>query len=71
MAPSNDNIVPLKGTTLFVGSWVFIANGLDGFNSHLIDPSALETSKVARRRTVDDFIDPLDEIPLPAHVTEM
>ena len=44
MAPLDD-VLPTKGTTFYVGSWVFVADGSGGFDSHLIDPSALEHQK--------------------------
>ena len=48
MVPLNsNNSVPAKGTTFFVGSWAFVANGSGGFDSHLIDPRALEASETA------------------------
>ena len=71
MAPLDNNVVPAKGTTFYVGSWVFIADGLGGFNSHLIDPSVPKTSKAARHQEVDNFVDQLDEIPLLVHVKEV
>jgi len=71
MAPLDNNVVPAKGTTFYVGSWVFIADGLGGFNSHLIDPSVPKTSKAARRQEVDNFVDQLDEIPLLVHIKEV
>jgi len=71
MASFDDDSVPPKGTTFFVGSWCFVANGSGGFDSHLIDPRAPEASEAARRRVIDDFIDHLDEIPLPVHVKEI
>ena len=72
MASSNVNdSVLAKGTTITFGSWVLTADGLGGFNSHLADPNALETSEASRRRAANDFIDHLDEIPLPVHVKEI
>jgi len=68
--PLDNNVEPAKGTTFYVGSWVFVADGSGGFDSHLIDPSAPETSEAARHQEVDGFIDQLDEIPLPVHVKE-
>jgi hypothetical protein len=47
MAPLDDNVTPTKGTTFYVGSWVFVADGSGDFDSHLIDPSALETLEAA------------------------
>ena len=70
MAPLNDNVMPAKGTTFYVGSWVFVADGSGGFNSRQIDPSVPETSEAARCREVDNFFDQLDEIHLPVHVKE-
>jgi len=43
MAPPDNNVVPAKGTTFYVGSWVFVADGSGGFDSHLIDPNIPET----------------------------
>ena len=71
MAPLDNNVVPAKGTTFFVGSWVFVANGSGGFDSHLIDPRAPKTSEAARRRAVDEFVDQLEKIPLSVHVKEV
>ena len=47
MAPLDNNMMPAKGTTFYIGSWVFIADGSGGFDSHLIDPSAPKTSEAA------------------------
>ena len=71
MAPHDNNMVPSKGTTFYVSSWVFITDGSGGFDSHLIDPSAPEVSEAARRRAVNEFVNQLDEIPLPVHVKEI
>ena len=71
MAHLDNNIVPTEGTTFYVGSWVFVANGSGGFNSHLIDPSAPKILETSRRQKVDDFIDQLDEILLPIHVNDV
>ena len=68
MAPLDNNVVPAKGTTFYIGSWVFVADGSGGFDSHLIDPSAPEASEAARRRAVDEFVNQLDEISLLVHV---
>jgi len=46
MASSNSSdLVLTKGTTITFGSWVLVANGSSGFNAHLADPNALETSE--------------------------
>ena len=71
MAPVDDNTVPAKGTTFYVGSWAFVANGLGGFDSRLIDPNALEASEAVRRQEIDNFVDQLDEVELPIHVNEV
>ena len=71
MAPLDNNAVLAKGTTFYLGSWVFVANGLGGFDSHLIDPSASEASEVTRRREINNFVDQLDEIEFPVHVNEV
>jgi hypothetical protein len=69
-APLDNNVVPTRGTTFYVGSWVFIADGLGGFDSHLIDLGTPENSEATQHREVNNFIDQLDEIPLPVHVKE-
>jgi hypothetical protein len=38
------SVVLDEGTTFIFGSWICIANGLGGFNSHLVDSRKLETS---------------------------
>jgi hypothetical protein len=68
MAPLDDNMMPTKGTTFYAGSCIFVADGSGGFDSHLIEPSTPETSKAAWRRETDDFVDQLNEIPLPVHI---
>ena len=48
MAPLDDNTVLEKGTSLRVGSWIFIADGSGGFESCSIDqdpPEVLEAAK--------------------------
>jgi hypothetical protein len=71
MAPLDNNAVLAKGTTFYLGSWVFVANGLGGFDSHLIDPSASEASEVTRRREINNFVDQLDEIEFLVHVVSI
>ena len=71
MAPLDSNAVPAKGITFYVGSWFFVANGSGGFDSHLTDPSASETSEPARHREIDNFVDQLDEIKLSVHIKEI
>jgi hypothetical protein len=73
MASFEGNSMPqvVSTATFFVGSCVFVADGSGGFDSHLIDPRALETSEAARCRAIDDFVDHLDKIPIPVHVEEV
>jgi hypothetical protein len=54
-----------EGTTFIFGSWICVANGLGGFNSHLIDSRKLEASTATRRNNLDSFINDLDELLLP------
>ena len=71
MAPLDNNMMPAKGTTFYIGSWVFITDGSGGFDSQLIDPSAPKTSEAARHREVDNFVDQLDVIHLLVHIKEV
>ena len=64
MAPLDDNSVPAKGTFFYVGSWIFVADGLGGFNSLPIDQNASEASEAARCQEIDDFVDQLEEVEL-------
>ena len=68
MANSGDsNIVP-EATTIVIGSWVYTANVSGGFTRRLANPEELEAPTPARRNSVDDFVDQLDKVPLPAHI---
>jgi hypothetical protein len=51
-----------EGTTFIFDSWICIANGLGGFNSHLIDSRKPETSAATRRSNLDSFMDDLDKL---------
>jgi hypothetical protein len=57
--------VPDEGTIFIFGSWVCIANGLSGFNSHLADTRELEAPAVTRCNDLDELVDKLDETLLP------
>ena len=57
MASLDDNPVPEKGTSFHVGSWIFVANGSGGFESHSIDQDPPEVSEAAKRHEFDEFID--------------
>jgi hypothetical protein len=54
-----------EGTTFIFGSWICVANGLRGFNSHLVNSREPETSSSTRSSDLDEFIDNLDELLLP------
>jgi hypothetical protein len=54
-----------EGTIFIFGSWICVANGLGGFNSHLVDFRKPEASAATRRSNLDYFIDNLDELLLP------
>ena len=71
MAYFNSNAMPKEGTTFVIGSWVCIANGSSGFNSHLTNSSESKAFATTRCNNVDEFIDQLDEITLSAHVKEI
>jgi len=64
MAPLDDNSVPAKGTFFYVGSWIFVVDGLGGFNSLPIDQNASKASEAARCQEIDDFVDQLEEVEL-------
>ena len=59
MASLDDNPMLEKGTSLRVGSWIFIADGSGGFESCSIDQDPPEAAK---RHEFDEFIDQLEEI---------
>jgi len=63
----DSNIVP-DGTTIVIGSWVYTANVSGGFTRRLANPEELEAPTLARRNSVDDFVDQLDKVPLPVHI---
>jgi hypothetical protein len=54
-----------EGTTFIFGSWICVANGLGGFNSHLVNSRKPEASTPTRHSDLDEFIDNLDELLLP------
>jgi hypothetical protein len=54
-----------EGTTFIFGSWICVANGLGGFNSHLADPRKPEASTPTRCSDLGKFIDNLNESLLP------
>jgi len=62
MASLDDTPVLEKGTSLRVGSWIFIADGSGSFKSYLVNHDPPEVSEAAKRREFDEFIDQLEEI---------
>jgi hypothetical protein len=54
-----------EGTNLIFGSWIYVANGLGGFNSYLVDSRKPEASISTRSSNLDEFIENLDELLLP------
>jgi hypothetical protein len=66
MASFNFTSVVLdEGTTFIFGSWICVANGLGGFNSHLANSKELEASSSTPSNDLDEFIDNLDDMLLP------
>ena len=62
MASLDDNPMLKKGTSLRVGSWIFITDGSGGFESCSIDQDPPEVSEAAKQREFNEFIDQLKEI---------
>jgi hypothetical protein len=54
-----------KGTTFIFSSWIYVADGLGGFNNHLANSKELEVSPSTSSSDLDDFIDNLDDMLLP------
>src|SRR6185369_11505061 len=50
------------GTTFVFASWVCIANGLGGFNSHLANPMESEPRSPASRNNLGEFVENSGEI---------
>ena len=62
MASLDDNPMLEKGTSLRVGSWIFIANGSSGFESCSTNQDPLEVSEATKRLEFDEFVDQLEKI---------
>ena len=62
MASLDDNPVLKEGTSLRIGSWIFIADGPGGFESCSIDQDPPEVSEATKHHEFDEFIDQLEEI---------
>jgi hypothetical protein len=66
MASFNFTSAVLEECTNFTfGSWVCIADGLGGFNSHLVNPKESEVPAATQRNDLDEFVDNLEEMLLP------
>jgi hypothetical protein len=66
MASFNFTSVVLdEGTTFIFGSWICVANGLGGFNSHLANSKEPEASSSTPSSDLDKFIDNLDDMLFP------
>ena len=61
MASLDDNPVLEKGTSLHVGSWIFVADGLGGFENRSINQDPPEVSETAKHHEFDEFINQLEE----------
>jgi hypothetical protein len=59
------------GTTLVFGSWIYIANSLGGFISHLVNSRKPEASAATRHSNLDYFIDKLLLPDLPRQIERM
>ena len=70
MAPLDVNSVPSEGTSFCVGSWIFVADRSGGFKSRIIDQSAPKIPEATSHHEIDDFIDQLKEVGLPASNSE-
>ena len=57
--------MPDRGTTFFFGSWVCIANGSGGFDSHLANSREPEAFPVRRSNAADDHVGNLSEMMIP------
>jgi hypothetical protein len=62
---------PPEGTTFIFGSWICIANGLGGFNGHLVNSRKPEASTPTQHCDLNEFIDNLDELLLPDLVRQI
>jgi len=62
MASLDNNPVLEKGTSFHIGSWIFVASGSGGFESHSTDQDPPEASEAAKHREFDKFINQLEEI---------
>ena len=61
MASLDDNPMLEKGTSLRIGSWIFIADGSGSFRSCPIDQDPPEALEAAKQWEFDEFIDQLEK----------
>jgi hypothetical protein len=54
-----------KGTIFIFDSWICVANGFGGFNSHLANSKEPEASSSTPSSDLDEFIDNLDDLLSP------
>jgi hypothetical protein len=62
MTSLDDNLALEKGTSLHIGSWIFVADGSGGFKSRSTDHDLPEAVQAAKHHEFDEFIDHLKEI---------
>ena len=62
MASLDDTSVLEKGTSLRIGSWIFVADRSGGFESYPTNHDPPEVSKAAKCCEFVEFIDQLEEI---------
>ena len=58
----DNNSVLEKGTSLRVGSWIFVADGSGSFESRSTDQDLPEAAEAAKCPDLDEFIDQLEGI---------
>jgi hypothetical protein len=51
-----------EGTTFTFGSWIYVANGSGGFNSHLANSRESEASSSTPTSDLEEFINNLDDL---------
>jgi hypothetical protein len=59
------SVVLDEGTIFIFGSWICLADGLGGFNSHLTNSKEPEAFPSTSSSDLDNFIDNLDDMLLP------
>jgi hypothetical protein len=60
-----------EGISFIFGSWIYVANSLGGFNSHLADSRKPGASMPTRCCNLDKFVDNFDELLLPDHIRKI